>query len=1418
MSMAAADPSVASASKLAARAARFSNKLPGNRYKELEELRQEERRDYERQGLIKVGKTELEDAVEMRGTCEKMCSDYEREFREYTREIHPFEAGSDKRMDPGKAVAAYSRSDAGAGHGDSAILPSDLRTPTTLVQTLDYLFSTVMSAPPPSSSDLPLAVMQRKALSYSAGFIRDRTRAIRKEFAMQSSWGHDEAIASFERIARWHILCLRELQEEGGTNNDMHIDSAELGRCFTSLRQHYNDRREELGVEMPCANEPEFRAYMLIYDLNNKSVSIPTSELPCSILEHPLVRLAWDIRRSAQRNFDSQKEGSKLNAELGANMINRYIRLLKQEKLPYLLGCLVEIRLRELRRSALRALTRAYPRLRTEPIRLNDAGEVIERRMILLSTLNSLLGCEPQDTDPSAWDDVPPASYSPSDESVAICERFNIPVYRDESGNAIGALINLGTAFDDNKDAPYTRKWALISEKRGSASFVDVVNGLRGVDAEGEEWSIPSQTIGHDARAATGTTKSAFRFGKTNSVIPSASSTLPASFNFRPPQDVESHARLTTDSSKQPASTSAFNFYKPPFPVITSATTSSQPLPTPVGKGEISIKVAPFSSSSLPPKMEETQSRPPSFTSQTQTKGTVPSGAGFSFSFAASKTSEQPDEQKNWRGETAKIEVPKDKKPAFSFEAIKPASTAQFAAATLGLPVATNAAKGTTKPIISSPTTPNSLLPVPTGAEHSKTSTFKPSTIIHERKDPTLLFSTSITPPLSKSTSITSVLNHTRRQARKTALPYVCEQIIQEAMQQIIENHQGQEIESLVKQQVAERAYKQRKLWRRITIQRWTEQVFETMIENEARRIAYRPLLREIKRRRLIRQVVAHWRVYTQKSKEKKERGGEKRVERFEKLQAMGLSRSLMKSVVGKRHQTQSTLMSNRVIENDTDMASVSDLTKLDSLTIDIEIIQAERNKDNFFASSTFLTSIARQVSPQISSVYPTLTCSFVTLLSTPPTQLESYGSPPDQQVQEWLNNKFCSPKVSTQSGETPALESHSLGGVEFSTLLVHDGTLQQEGWTGMVIFEAPLKTQDSRKAVENIASAQDRIGLFVKLLQDNANRYVPALIVLTWEDETMEELGGRLQIQSELSAFDSKAIISLENSEDLDQRFNKALMTVLDNVNIKEQVVVRLQDVVEAVYIYYEQFVDISNMVLLQRCDDACISWKIFRYGIELINLIPKLLREEVGPNGLKDDENFASIVLPVANTELPNSIEDLLDRVAKYLDNDALEEIDNLDILLTRLSQAAHNKLSLPIGTILQSLSILVLGELRHQYLYTQIYLPQRRDIETWKRQYVERICNVYQVESEKRIQWITSFLSSSMNTTSTSPTSISETLPIDHKPSSKKRARSEREERSSIKNNKKKESKAAKAARLLRVMKRVEKTLSSNENVVA
>jgi hypothetical protein len=216
---------------------------------------------------------------------------------------------------------------------------------------------------------------------------------------------------------------------------------------FTSLRHLYNDRREESRMEMPCPHEPEMRAYMLIFDLANKSVSIPTSELPAVILDHPLVKLAWEIRKSAQRNFDSQKEGSKLNAELGSNLINRFIRLLKRKNVPFLLSSLVEVRLRDMRRSALRAMTRTYPRLKTEPTRMNDAGEVVERKMVLIENLTRILGCEEQDAEETAWQDVVPSSRTPTDEAVHVVSRFDLEVWPDKN-RPVGALINLGSVFN----------------------------------------------------------------------------------------------------------------------------------------------------------------------------------------------------------------------------------------------------------------------------------------------------------------------------------------------------------------------------------------------------------------------------------------------------------------------------------------------------------------------------------------------------------------------------------------------------------------------------------------------------------------------------------------------------------------------------------------------------------------------------------------------------------------------------------------------------------------------------------------------------------------------------------------------------------------------------------------------------------
>ncbi|OCF38763.1 hypothetical protein I317_07444 [Kwoniella heveanensis CBS 569] len=1272
------------ASKLAARAARFSNKLPGNRYKELEEMRIKERKAFEQQGLIKVGKTELGDAVDMRGTCERMCSEYEREFREYTREIHPFEAGPNKRMDPDRAVAAYSRSDAGAGHGESAILPSDLRTPGTLVRTLDYLFSVIMPTLPPSTStSVPTP---RKALGYSAGFIRDRTRAIRKEFAMQSSWGHEEAIASFERIARWHILCLRELQEESGTNTDMHIDSAELGRCFTSLRQQYNDRREELGVENPCPNEPEFRAYMLIYDLTSKSVSIPTSELPSFILDHPLVKLAWELRRAAQRNFDSQKEGSKGNAELGMNLINRFVKLLKNQRVPYLLSCLLEIRLREMRRSAIRALTRTYPRLRQDPIRVNEVGEVVERRMVLIKTLDKILGCEEQEQEESAWDDIDPVSNSADQEAVDISRKFGLEVYHDVNG-PVGVLINLGAPYNDNRDAPYTRRWKLITEKKGSASYVDIVNGRAGVQIDGA-------AIAQLAPRSTLPVQKAPSFAPPSAVaapVPSFAKSSAFSFGLPP-----------TDAKPPPAaSTSAFSFRaipKPSSPAPQAVQYEEPPkffaCPPPdhpdyiamLNKTPVPVS-SPFAVGApnyVPPPGQTSKPSIASLKTDPIT-GPIPNGTP---TVSLEWTGEQDRSEKK-KKRAAEDEVPPPAKaPLFSqpgfFSAPPPATTSITSSAPAGPSVVPGPAKTQISPAL-----PPFSIPKPLSPVRSAQPPITSSPQSKKRSASSLLQST-----FTKLTSsqLRTSLSHSQidRRERFDAVPDLCDLLIDEAIQAMIEDNLSEDLGHLVKQRRAALEYQQRKFMRSEAIHQWTAGIFDRLLSAQTRRIAESALLEELKRRYLVRRSIRTWRSWAKTRTRMREEAVKKRDAVNSSLNGMGLSRNRSRAVSLLSHGESST--PTQAFDASTEAA------RMDSLQIDIEINHAERIKDNFFAPATFLLALARQLAQSHSlhqghDHYLNMfsTSAFETILSVPS---DDFGSPPEAEVTQWLISKF-SPPPSQEAGGV-----YTSDGVDYTTHVVRTGDkLGGRNNMGLFVFEAPLRTTSDQQAAENIADAQDRLGALVKVAESHENRYTPSLLLMTWEDETLDELVDRLDIDNEVGAFASISMVSLQLSDDLDERFSSALNEIVPDVIIKEQVIVQMEDVINTVYPTWLRFADTAGLALNQRPEDTALAGNIFKRGVELINKIPSLAKSALGHVNMENSDGLEIIVLPDFKTEEGDLPFELVDRIAEYLEDDELKGIDDLDLALAPMRQAAVNGQPLPLIPVLQNLSYLVLGEMRYQ-----------------------------------------------------------------------------------------------------------------------
>lgn len=69
--------------------------------------------------------------------------------------------------------------------------------------------------------------------------------------------------------------------------------------------------------------------------------------------------------------------------------------------------------------------------------------------MVLLRTLDTILGCEEQEDEEPAYDDVFDVSRSPEDEAVAVARGFDIKVFPDTTSEPpAGALVNLGEYFN----------------------------------------------------------------------------------------------------------------------------------------------------------------------------------------------------------------------------------------------------------------------------------------------------------------------------------------------------------------------------------------------------------------------------------------------------------------------------------------------------------------------------------------------------------------------------------------------------------------------------------------------------------------------------------------------------------------------------------------------------------------------------------------------------------------------------------------------------------------------------------------------------------------------------------------------------------------------------------------------------------
>lgn len=247
------------------------------------------------------------------------------------------------KPDEARMVKRFRRS--AAGYDEQ--LPSDIRTPTTLKMTLDYLLDDIIGG--------------GERLASIHKFVWDRTRGIRNDFSIQQVTKKEDvrtAVECLERIARFHILALHQLSNPEnlvGEQFDAHQDREQLNNTLLSLIYYYDDNRHV--VDFP--NEAEFRAYCIIFELQSQHPDLEDrmQSWPKSLLDDGRVKTAYKLYAAAGSNlFDQGPLRPLTSFSLAQGNTGCFWSILSSKQVSYLMACVAEIYFGQVRFIALQSL------------------------------------------------------------------------------------------------------------------------------------------------------------------------------------------------------------------------------------------------------------------------------------------------------------------------------------------------------------------------------------------------------------------------------------------------------------------------------------------------------------------------------------------------------------------------------------------------------------------------------------------------------------------------------------------------------------------------------------------------------------------------------------------------------------------------------------------------------------------------------------------------------------------------------------------------------------------------------------------------------------------------------------------------------------------------------------------------------
>lgn len=317
-----------------------------------------------RASLIKAGLIDdpdvpkkLTDAIDFRGICEDMCPQGEKVSRIVEYDVKQPErfrntgTKCDGWANPDAMVKSFKRSAAGI---DSP-LPTEVRSPAALRRTVDYLIDELLQ--------------RDENLPFMHGFLWDRTRAIRKDFIFQNAMTPEERldqIYCFENIARFHAVSLHLLSKDGQADFSEQQEREQLGKTLLSLMQVYDECKD---MDITIEHEAEFRAYFLLFNAHDPFIIQQMQDWNDKFwFGSPEIQTAVSLIQVMQNVWDNRgpmKPWAPLAT--GSASFSNYFAIVEQPEVSYMMACVAQIHFTEIRRLILKALHKAYARVRDGP-------------------------------------------------------------------------------------------------------------------------------------------------------------------------------------------------------------------------------------------------------------------------------------------------------------------------------------------------------------------------------------------------------------------------------------------------------------------------------------------------------------------------------------------------------------------------------------------------------------------------------------------------------------------------------------------------------------------------------------------------------------------------------------------------------------------------------------------------------------------------------------------------------------------------------------------------------------------------------------------------------------------------------------------------------------------------------------------